>query len=173
MESIHMKYESLLEVTKNRCAEITEQCRRLEAERDCLREDLQASKEENLILQSDLTRTRMASPDAQLNLAAYLEESLQGSNNKADDDLEALRQKAEKYPKLKAAAISLKERLDKQCSLLRDSKKENSRLKMIVSDHERKVRELVNELEGLRKQILAKNEVISKLEVFIRHSANE
>ncbi|KAM3188364.1 hypothetical protein ACTXT7_000338 [Hymenolepis weldensis] len=167
MQSTRIKYESLLEVAKSRCAEMAEQCQRLQAERDNLCDDLETSKEEKLMLQTDLTMARMVSADAQINLAAYLEDGPVGDK----EDLEAVRQKARKYPQLKALAFSLKDKLERRAGLLRDSTKENTRLKMIVSDHEKRVKELVNELERLREQILVKNEAIKKLENLVRLSA--
>lgn len=169
MQSTRIKYESLLEVAKSRCAEMAEQCQRLQAERDNLCDDLETSKEEKLMLQTDLTMARMVSADAQINLAVYLEDGPIGDK----EDLEAIRQKARKYPQLKALAFSLKDKLERRAGLLHDSTKENTRLKMIVSDHEKRVKELVNELERLREQILVKNEAIKKLENLVRLSATE
>ncbi|VUZ49651.1 unnamed protein product [Hymenolepis diminuta] len=169
MQSTRIKYESLLEVAKSRCAEMAEQCQRLQAERDNLCDDLEMSKEEKLMLQTDLTMARMVSADAQINLAVYLEDGPIGDK----EDLEAIRQKARKYPQLKALAFSLKDKLERRAGLLHDSTKENTRLKMIVSDHEKRVKELVNELERLREQILVKNEAIKKLENLVRLSATD
>nr|CDS29933.1 hypothetical protein HmN_000258700 [Hymenolepis microstoma] len=169
MQSTHIKYESLLEVAKSRYTEMAEQCERLQTERDNLCEDLQMSKEEKLMLQTDLTMARMVSADAQINLGAYLEDGPTGDK----EDLEAIRQKARKYPELKSLAFTLKDKVDRSAGLIHDFTKENTRLKMIVSDHEKRVKELANELERLREQILVKNEVIRKLESLVRLSATD
>uniref|UniRef100_A0A0R3TYW3 DUF5741 domain-containing protein n=1 Tax=Rodentolepis nana TaxID=102285 RepID=A0A0R3TYW3_RODNA len=170
MKSTHVKYESLLEVAKSRYTEMAEQCERLQTERDNLCEDLQISKEEKLMLQTDLTMARMVSADAQINLGAYLEEGPLGNEK---EDLEGIRQKARKYPELKSLAFTFKNKADRSAALLHDFTKENTRLKMIVSDHEKRVKELANELERLREQILVKNEVIKKLENLVRLSATD
>lgn len=146
---------------------MAEQCQLLQVERDNLREDLAACKEEKLMLQSDLAMARLISANAQINLGAFLEDGPTGGEK---EDLEAIRQKARKYPQLKALAFSLKAKLEKRSNSLHGTNKENARLKMIVGDNEKRVQGFIQELERLRQQILVKNKVIKKLESVVRES---
>nr|CDS29931.1 Uveal autoantigen with coiled coil domains [Hymenolepis microstoma] len=167
LQSAHFKYKSLLEVADSRFAEMVEQCQLLLTERDNLREELKACTEEKLMLQSDLEMARIVSANAQINLGAFLEDDpICGEK----EDLEEIRQKARKYPQLKALAFSLKAKLEKRSTSLHGANKENVRLKVILGENEKRVQGFIQELERLRQQILVKNKVIKKLESAVRET---
>uniref|UniRef100_A0A0R3TYD0 DUF5741 domain-containing protein n=1 Tax=Rodentolepis nana TaxID=102285 RepID=A0A0R3TYD0_RODNA len=167
LQSAHHKYKSLLEVADSRFAEMAEQYQLLVTERDNLKADLAACKEEKLTLQSDLEMARIVSANAQMNLGAFLEDAPVCGEK---EDLGVIRQKARKYPQLKALAFSLKSKLEKRSTSLHGANKENARLKVILGENEKRVQGFIQELERLRQQILVKNQVIKKLESAVRES---
>ena len=78
--------------------------------------------------------------------------------------MEEMRTRARKYPELKAIAFKLKDRLERRAELLEKSMNETQRLKRMVLEDERRAKGFLDELERMRKQILAKNAIIKKLE---------
>ena len=79
--------------------------------------------------------------------------------------MEEMRTRARKYPELKAIAFKLKDRLERRAELLEKSMNETQRLKRMVLEDERRAKGFLDELERMRKQILAKNAIIKKLEM--------
>lgn len=129
-------------------------------------------------LEADLESVRMTAAETQVELdtlrrqvmdaekvtaaAATNTTTVAGDGN--DEMDEAMREKARKYPELKAIAFDLKARLAKRAELLEASMKETKRLKRIVMEDERRAKGFLEELERLRQQILVKNAIIKKLE---------
>ena len=82
-----------------------------------------------------------------------------------EEEMEEMRTRARKYPELKVIAFELKERLERRAELLEKSMRETRRLKRMVLEDERRAKGFLEELERMRKQILAKNAIIKKLEM--------
>lgn len=166
------RYKALLEVADTKFAEIREQFQRLQTQRDELLAEVETRQEEVVGLESDLAMARLVSAETQLTLG-----DLMGNASDAvlkpeeEEDLEGVRQKAQKYPKLKAIAFELKDLLAKRSSLLEKSTKETKRLKLIIAENERRAKGFSEELERLRQQIIVKNGVIKNLKTLARNSS--
>ncbi|KAL5963497.1 hypothetical protein TSMEX_008746 [Taenia solium] len=155
-----------------------DQCQHLLAHQEELMEEIEAKDIRVVSLEADLESVRMTAAETQVELdtlrrqlmdaekvttvAATNTTTVAGDGNGEMD--ETMREKARKYPELKAIAFDLKARLAKRAELLEVSTKETRRLKRIVMEDERRAKGFLEELERLRQQILVKNALIKKLE---------
>ncbi|VDK20782.1 unnamed protein product [Taenia asiatica] len=155
-----------------------DQCQHLLAHQEELMEEIEAKDIRVVSLEADLESVRMTAAETQVELdtlrrqlmdaekvttvAATNTTTVAGDGNGEMD--ETMREKARKYPELKAIAFDLKARLAKRAELLEASTKETRRLKRIVMEDERRAKGFLEELERLRQQILVKNALIKKLE---------
>ncbi|KAL5103787.1 hypothetical protein TcWFU_009573 [Taenia crassiceps] len=178
MEAMTQKYSTLLEVAESKLANAEDQCQHLLAHQEELMEEIEAKDVRVVSLEADLESVRMTAAETQVELDTLRRQFMNAekvtaaaatnTTTVADDGNgevdETMREKARKYPELKAIAFDLKARLAKRAELLEASTKETRRLKRIVMEDERRAKGFLEELERLRQQILVKNALIKKLE---------
>nr|CDS23845.1 Uveal autoantigen with coiled coil domains [Echinococcus granulosus] len=178
IEAVTQKYSTLLELAESKLATAEDQCQDLLAHQEELMAEVEAKDVRVVSLEADLESVRMTAAETQVALDALRRRVMDAekittaaatnTTTVADDangELdETMREKARKYPELKAIAFDLKARLGKRAELLESSMKETRRLKRIVMDNERRAKGFLEELERLRQQILMKNAMIKKLE---------
>ncbi|VDM32245.1 unnamed protein product [Hydatigera taeniaeformis] len=155
-----------------------DQCQHLLVHQEELMVEIDTKDVRIVSLEADLESVRMTAAETQVELDTLRRQLMDAekitaavatnTTTVADDDSgemdEIMREKARKYPELKAIAFDLKARLAKRAELLEASTKETKRLKRIVMDDERRAKGFLEELERLRQQILVKNALIKKLE---------
>ncbi|CDS36945.1 Uveal autoantigen with coiled coil domains [Echinococcus multilocularis] len=177
IEAVTQKYSTLLELAESKLATAEDQCQDLLAHQEELMAEIEAKDVRVVSLEADLESVRMTAAETQVALDTLRRRVMDAekittaaaTNTTVADDAngeldETMREKARKYPELKAIAFDLKARLGKRAELLESSMKETRRLKRIVMDNERRAKGFLEELERLRQQILMKNAMIKKLE---------
>ncbi|VDD77306.1 unnamed protein product [Mesocestoides corti] len=170
MRDVEAKYAALLEVAESRHVAAKERCERLVAREVELVDEMEAKDVKILGQKSDLEAMRVTAAETQVKLRSLNRRMMEwekGRNSRRSSASD-MKEKARKYPELKAIVFKLKSRLRKRAELLKSIMKENRCLRRIVHENERPAKGFLEKLERLRRRIVEKRGAIKKLEAVVR-----